>query len=150
VKHISDRVAVMYVGKIVEIAATAALYRRPRHPYTEALLSAVPKPDPRRRSERIILKGEGADPAHPPPGCHFHPRSRYAEARGARGRRPARAASAAPAWRRRPRAAPRRALPTPRRHRVPPPRPPPVTAAKARAGGGPGRPPLRLSPASGN
>jgi oligopeptide/dipeptide ABC transporter ATP-binding protein len=81
VKHISDRVAVMYVGKIVEIAATAELYRRPRHPYTEALLSAVPKPDPRRRAERIILRGEVADPAHPPPGCHFHPRCRYAEER---------------------------------------------------------------------
>ncbi|MEZ4658520.1 MAG: dipeptide ABC transporter ATP-binding protein [Caldilineaceae bacterium] len=78
VKHVSDRVAVMYVGKIVEVAETAALFSRPRHPYTEALLSAVPKPDPRLRSQRIILEGEVADPAHPPSGCYFHPRCRYA------------------------------------------------------------------------
>ena len=78
VKHVSDRVAVMYVGKIVEVAATGDLYARPRHPYTEALLSAVPKPDPRLRAQRIILQGEVADPAHPPSGCYFHPRCRYA------------------------------------------------------------------------
>jgi peptide/nickel transport system ATP-binding protein len=78
VKHMSDRVAVMYVGKIVEEAATEDLFNAPRHPYTDALLSAVPKPDPRARSKRIILKGEVADPAHPPPGCPFHPRCRYA------------------------------------------------------------------------
>ena len=78
VKHDSDRVAVMYVGKIVEVAATGDLYARPRHPYTEALLSAVPKPDPRLRAQRIILQGEVADPAHPPSGCYFHPRCRYA------------------------------------------------------------------------
>jgi oligopeptide/dipeptide ABC transporter ATP-binding protein len=78
VKHVSDRVAVMYVGKIVEIAATDALFARPRHPYTEALLAAVPKPDPRVRAQRLVLPGEVADPAHPPPGCAFHPRCRYA------------------------------------------------------------------------
>jgi oligopeptide/dipeptide ABC transporter ATP-binding protein len=81
VKHVSDRVAVMYVGKIVEIAETKALFASPRHPYTEALLSAVPKPDPRTRAERIILEGNVADAAHPPPGCAFHPRCRYATER---------------------------------------------------------------------
>ncbi len=78
VKHISDRVAVMYVGKIVEQAATARLFAAPRHPYTEALLSAVPIPDPRQRARRIILEGEVADPSNPPAGCYFHPRCRYA------------------------------------------------------------------------
>jgi len=81
VKHVSDRVAVMYVGRIVEIASTQALYEQPKHPYTEALLSAVPKPDPRIRADRVILEREVADPAHPPPGCHFHPRCRYAQER---------------------------------------------------------------------
>jgi peptide/nickel transport system ATP-binding protein len=79
VKHISERVAVMYVGRIVETAPTEALFSSPRHPYTEALLSAVPKPDPRLRAERIVLQGEVADPAHAPPGCHFHPRCMYAQ-----------------------------------------------------------------------
>jgi peptide/nickel transport system ATP-binding protein len=78
VKHVSDRVAVMYVGRIVELAGTEALFTAPRHPYTEALLSAVPKPDPRLRARRIVLEGEVADAANPPPGCHFHPRCSYA------------------------------------------------------------------------
>ncbi len=77
VEHISNRVAVMYVGKLVEHALTDELYLNPKHPYTEALLSAVPKPDPRKRTEPIVLEGEVADPAHPPSGCYFHPRCRY-------------------------------------------------------------------------
>ena len=80
VKHISERVAVMYVGRIVETAPTEELFASPKHPYTEALLSAVPIPDPRLRADRIILQGEVADPANTPPGCHFHPRCKYAQA----------------------------------------------------------------------
>jgi peptide/nickel transport system ATP-binding protein len=78
VEHISDRVSVMYVGKLVEMAETEELFSKPLHPYTEALMSAVPKPDPRYHAERIILEGDVADPANPPPGCYFHPRCRYA------------------------------------------------------------------------
>jgi peptide/nickel transport system ATP-binding protein len=69
----------MYVGKLVELANTADLFCTPKHPYTEALLSAVPKPDPRLRGQRIILEGDVADPANPPSGCYFHPRCRYAK-----------------------------------------------------------------------
>jgi peptide/nickel transport system ATP-binding protein len=79
VEHVSDDVAVMYVGKLVEMAATDELFSSPLHPYTEALMSAVPKPDPRRRMARIILQGEVPSPAHPPPGCTFHPRCRHAQ-----------------------------------------------------------------------
>ena len=78
VKHVSDRVAVMYVGRLVEMTDTQRLFATPKHPYTEALLSAVPVPDPRWRSKRIVLEGEVADPANPPSGCYFHPRCRYA------------------------------------------------------------------------
>jgi peptide/nickel transport system ATP-binding protein len=78
VRHFSHRVAVMYVGQIVEVASTAALFSHPRHPYTEVLMSAVPKPDPRARSRRILVKGEIANPANPPSGCYFHPRCPYA------------------------------------------------------------------------
>lgn len=81
VEHISNRVAVMYVGKIVELAASKELFSNPRHPYTEALLSAVPQPDPTRKSKRMILEGEVANPANPPSGCYFHPRCPYATER---------------------------------------------------------------------
>ena len=69
----------MYVGKIAEMAETEELFRNPQHPYTEALLSAVPKPDPSLKMERIPLLGEVANPANPPSGCYFHPRCRYAK-----------------------------------------------------------------------
>ncbi len=78
VRHISNRVAVMYVGRMVELAETGELFSRPKHPYTAALLSAVPEPDPRTRSQRIVLQGEVANPASPPGGCYFHPRCPHA------------------------------------------------------------------------
>lgn len=79
VEYICNRVAVMYVGKIVEIAERKQLYEQPRHPYTEALLSAVPNPSPSKRSQRIVLGGEPADPSNPPAGCAYHPRCHYAQ-----------------------------------------------------------------------
>lgn len=78
VEHISHRVGVMYVGKLVELASTEDLFTKPLHPYTEALLSAVPRPDPEVKASRIVLPGEIANPANPPSGCYFHPRCRYA------------------------------------------------------------------------
>ncbi|ETW92556.1 MAG: hypothetical protein ETSY2_53155, partial [Candidatus Entotheonella gemina] len=78
VKHISNRVAVMYVGKLVEMAPTDTLFATPKHPYTAALLSSAPEPDPRVRSNRMVLEGEVANPANPPSGCYFHPRCPYA------------------------------------------------------------------------
>jgi oligopeptide/dipeptide ABC transporter ATP-binding protein len=81
VRHICDRVAVMYVGQLVELAPTDTLFRRPRHPYTAALMRAVPVPDPRVSSEDGILRGEVPSPASPPQGCYFHPRCRFAEDR---------------------------------------------------------------------
>jgi peptide/nickel transport system ATP-binding protein len=78
VKHISDRVAVMYVGQMVELGERDAVFDRPRHPYTAALLAAIPVPDPRARSQREPLRGEVANPADPPTGCYFHPRCPYA------------------------------------------------------------------------
>jgi peptide/nickel transport system ATP-binding protein len=79
VKHISDRVAVMYLGRIVELCDAEELFVHPRHPYTEALMSAVPVPDPDYNVERILLEGDVPSPVNPPSGCYFHPRCRYAK-----------------------------------------------------------------------
>ncbi len=79
VEYISDRVMVMYLGRIAEVASSDVIYQQPRHPYTEALLSAIPKPGIGRSKERIILEGNIPDPSDPPPGCPFHTRCLYAE-----------------------------------------------------------------------
>jgi len=79
IHHICNRIAVMYVGKLVEIADRTALFSNPKHPYTEALMSIAPKPDPHRKSKTAFLKGEVADASNPPSGCYFHPRCRYAK-----------------------------------------------------------------------
>ncbi len=79
VEHISDRVAVMYVGYVVEVAPTEELYYNPKMPYTEALLAAIPKPDPRKRTRPMKLPGDVPSPANPPSGCYFHPRCAYAQ-----------------------------------------------------------------------
>jgi oligopeptide/dipeptide ABC transporter ATP-binding protein len=77
VEYVSNRVAVMYLGRIVELSDSHVLYNDPKHPYTEALLSAVPVPDPTLKKERIILEGDPPSPITPPSGCHFHTRCRY-------------------------------------------------------------------------
>ncbi len=81
VKHISDRIGVMYLGKLVELADEEELFQHPVHPYTEALLSAIPVPNPEIKKERIILEGDVPSPVNPPSGCRFHTRCRYAEKR---------------------------------------------------------------------
>ena len=80
VEHVSDRVAVMYLGRLVEVAPTAELFYQPLHPYTEALMSAIPALDPDDVMKPVILQGEIPSPANPPTGCHFHPRCPYAQA----------------------------------------------------------------------
>lgn len=80
VEHVSDVVAVMYVGRLVEIAPTPKLYQKPNHPYTEALLGSIPRPDPARKRQRVTVTGEIPNPANPPTGCYFHPRCPYAQA----------------------------------------------------------------------
>jgi len=78
VKHVSDRIAVMYLGRIVELAPADELYAHPRHPYTRALIAAIPEPDPRRARQRAVIAGDIPSPIHPPPGCAFHPRCPHA------------------------------------------------------------------------
>ena len=78
VEYLANQVAVMYVGLLAEVAPTETLFQSPKHPYTEALLSAVPKTVPKRNPKRIVLRGDVADPANPPSGCYFHPRCPYA------------------------------------------------------------------------
>ena len=91
IQHISDRVVVMYVGRAVEIAPTDELFVRPLHPYTEALLLSIPRPDPTRRTDEVFLSGETPSPVTPPSGCYFHPRCKYAAPRCAQEAPPLRA-----------------------------------------------------------
>lgn len=79
VRHISDRVGVMYLGRLVEVARTEELFANPKHPYTAALLSAIPRPNPHHKKERIVLQGDVPSPAFPPSGCRFHPRCAFAQ-----------------------------------------------------------------------
>ncbi|MBM6618291.1 ABC transporter ATP-binding protein [Bacillus suaedaesalsae] len=78
VKHMSDRIGVMYLGGLVEVAGKDSIYSEPLHPYTQALISAIPEPDPRKKKDRIILEGDVPSPINPPSGCTFHPRCRHA------------------------------------------------------------------------
>jgi len=79
VKYIADRIYVMYLGRVVEVAESQAMYEKPMHPYTQALISAIPEPDPALQKEKQVLEGDVPSPIKPPPGCHFHPRCPYAK-----------------------------------------------------------------------